>query len=94
MKEYDKNKESSYLQYWDVNISYEWAISQKFPVNIFEWIEDTSQFNKVFIKNYNKKRQRIFSQSWFSFNKPKKLHELHNDLPFDQKEWKLRKSKR
>ena len=36
MKEYDKNKESSYLQYWDVNISYEWAISQKFPVNIFE----------------------------------------------------------
>ena len=66
MKEYDKNKESSYLQYQDVNISFEWAISQKFPVNIFEWIEDTSQFNKVFIKNYNKKETKdIFSKLIF-----------------------------
>ena len=66
MKEYDKNKESSYLQYWDVNISFEWAISQKFPVNIFEWFEDTSQFNKVFIKNYNKKETKdIFSKLIF-----------------------------
>ena len=66
MKEYDKNKESSYLQYQDVNISFEWAISQKFPVNIFEWIEDTSQFNKVFIKNYNKKKTKdIFSKLIF-----------------------------
>ena len=26
---------------------------QKLPVNNFEWIEDTSQFNKDFIKNYH-----------------------------------------
>ena len=25
MKEYDKNKESSYLQYWDVNTVYGWV---------------------------------------------------------------------
>ena len=25
MKEYDKKKESSYLQYWDVNTVYEWV---------------------------------------------------------------------
>ena len=25
---------------------------QKFPVNNFEWIEDTSQFNDDFIKGY------------------------------------------
>ena len=26
---------------------------QKFPVNKFEWMEETSQFNEDFIKNYN-----------------------------------------
>ena len=28
-------------------------MSQKLPVNNFEWIKDTSQFNDEFIKNYN-----------------------------------------
>ena len=53
MKDYDKNKESSYIQYWDVNNLYGWAMSQNVPVNNFEWIKSTSQFNKDFIKNYN-----------------------------------------
>ena len=44
-KDYDKNKESSYIQYWDVNILYGWAMSQKLPVNNFEWIKNTSQSN-------------------------------------------------
>ena len=53
MKDYDKNKESSYLQYWNVNNLYAWTMLQKLQVNFFEWIKDTSQFNKDFIKNYN-----------------------------------------
>ena len=53
MKNYDKSKESSDIQDWDVNNLYGWAMSQNLPVNIFEWIEDTSQFNKDFINNYN-----------------------------------------
>ena len=52
MKGYDE-KESFYLKYWDVNNLYGWAMSQKLPVSKFEWIEDTFQFNEVFIKNYN-----------------------------------------
>ena len=28
-------------------------MSQKLPVNYFEWIENTSQFDKDFIKSYN-----------------------------------------
>ena len=51
MKDYDKNKELSYIQYWDVNNLYGWAMLQKLPVNNFELIEDTSQFNEDFIIN-------------------------------------------
>ena len=50
MKDYDKNKELSYLKYWDVS---KFAMSQKLPVNNFERIEATSQFNEDFIKEYN-----------------------------------------
>ena len=50
-----------YVQYWDVNNIYRWAVSQKLPLNNFEKIKDTSQFNEDFTKNYNEKRgQRYF----------------------------------
>ena len=32
MKDYDKNKELSYLQYWDVNNVNGWAMLPKLPV--------------------------------------------------------------
>ena len=48
MKDFDANKESSYLKYWDANNSYDWAMSQKFPVNKFECIEDASTLMKIF----------------------------------------------
>ena len=46
MTEYDKNKESSFLKYWDVNNLYGQAMSQKLPLNSFEQIKDISQFNE------------------------------------------------
>ena len=45
MKDYDENKESSYIQYLDANRLYGWAMRQKLPVNGFKWIEDTSETN-------------------------------------------------
>ena len=36
MKYYDKNKEPSYLKYWEVNNLYGFAMSQKLPVNNFK----------------------------------------------------------
>ena len=45
MKDYDKNKESSYLNYCDGNDLYGWAMPQRHPINNFELIEGTSQFN-------------------------------------------------
>ena len=53
IKYYNKIKESSYIQQWDVNSLYGWAMSQKLPVNNFDLIKDTCQFNEDFIKNYN-----------------------------------------
>ena len=31
-------------------------MSQKLPINNFEWIKDTFQFTEDFIKNYNEKK--------------------------------------
>ena len=58
MKEYDKNKESSYLKYWDGNNN-SWAMLQKLPVNNFERIGDTSQFNEDSIKKKVMKSWKI-----------------------------------
>ena len=51
----NKNKESSFLQYLDVNNQYGWSMFQKLPVDGFRWIEkdDLLKFEN-FIKNYDK----------------------------------------
>ena len=79
MKDYDKNKEPSYIQYWGVNGLYGWAMLQKLPANNFEWIKDTSQFNKDFIKNYNEKSDEGYFLE-VDVQYLEKLHELHNYL--------------
>ena len=68
MKDYEKNQESSYFQYWDTNSLYGWATSQKLPVNNFEWIKDTAQFNEGFIKKTIIKNamKDIFSKLMFN----------------------------
>ena len=55
MKNYDKDIESLYLEYLDANNLYGWAMSQKLPVDGFEWIkeDDLSKFNESFLKNYD-----------------------------------------
>ena len=53
----------------------------KLPLNTFEWIKGTSQFNKDFIENYNEESDEgYFIEVDVQCNE--KFHELHNDLPF------------
>ena len=58
MENYDKNEESSYIQYLDANNLYGWAVSQKLPVNNFKWVKGTSKINEEFIKNYNENNKK------------------------------------
>ena len=46
MKNYDENKESSYVQYLDANNLYGLAMSQKLPVDVLKWIKNTLSINK------------------------------------------------
>ena len=55
MNNYDKNKESSYLEYLDANNLYGWAMCKKLPVGNFKWLdnEDISKFNDELLKKYD-----------------------------------------
>ena len=54
-------------------------MSQNLPLNNFEWIKNTSQFNKDFIKHYNEEiDERYFLKVDVQYLE-ERLHELHND---------------
>ena len=93
IKDYDKNKESLYLQYCYVNNRYGWAMSQKLPVNNFEWIKDVSQFNEDFINNYNEEGDEGYFLE-VDVQYPEMLHKLHNGLPFLPERMKIEKVKK
>ena len=63
---------------------------KKLPVINFEWIEDTSQFNEDFIKNYNEESDEEYFLE-VDIQYPEKLHGLHNGLPFLLERWKIEK---
>ena len=93
MKDYAKNKESSYLKYWDINNLYGWAMWQKLPVNKFEWIEDTAQFKEDFMKNYAEESdERCFYEIYVQYTD--KLHQLQNDLSLSPGRMKTEKVKK
>ena len=51
IKNYDKNKESSYIQYLDASSLYGWAMSQKLILDGFKWKKNMLKFNEKFIKD-------------------------------------------
>ena len=53
MKTYDKNIESSYIEYLDANNLYGWALSQTLPLNGFKWVKSLSKFNEDFVSEPN-----------------------------------------
>ena len=65
-------------------------MSQKLPVNGFEWVEDISEFDKSFIKSYNEESDEGYFLE-VDGQYTGKLHDLHNDLPFLSERMKVKK---
>ena len=91
MTNYDKNKESSYLQYLDANNLYGWAMSQKLPVGDFKWVEKDNISN--FIKDYDINSDKGYILE-VDVEYPKNLYKLHSDLPFLPERMKINNSKK
>ena len=78
LKDYDKNIELSYIMYLDANNLYGWAMSQNLPVNGFKWVKDLSEFNEIFIRNYNENSDKgYFLEEDVDY--PKRLFDLHKE---------------
>ena len=90
MKNYDKNKESSYIQYFDANDLYGWAMSQKLPVDGFKWKKNMLKFNEEFIKNYDEDSDKGYILE-VDVEYPKNLNYWHSVLPFLPERMKINK---
>ena len=81
MKDYDRKKKSSYIQYLDVNNLYGKAMTEKLPVRGFGWMEDISEIDEDFVKVYNKNDNKGYMLD-VDVDYPSKLQNLYSDLPF------------
>ena len=81
MNNYDENKESSFLPYFDANNLYGCTMIGKPPVGDFKWMKNASKMSEEDIKNYNE-NSNIGLILKVDIEYPEKLHDLHSDLPF------------
>ena len=95
MKNYNKDEESSYIQYLDANNLYGWAMSKKLPVNGFRWLDrdKINEINEEFIKNFNENNNKVYIFE-VDVEYPKRLHDLHSDLPFLPERMEINKCKK
>ena len=101
MKNYNNNEQSSYIQYLEANNLYGWAMSKKLPTNGFKWIGNNEMaepstkhvINEDFIKNYNENNDKGYILE-VVVKYPKRLHELHSDLPFLSERMEVNKCKK
>ena len=74
--------------YLDANEIYGWAMSKKLPVKDFKWIKNLSEFNEILIRNYDENSDKGYFLE-VDVDYPKKLFDLHKDLPFSPERKKL-----
>ena len=79
MKDFDENKESTYIQYFHANNLHGQAISQPLPVSGFKWVKNKSKFTTDFILNYDVDSDVEYILEAI-IRYPKHLHDKHKDL--------------
>ena len=68
-------------------------MSKKLPVNGFKWIETAERvINEDFRKNYDENNDKFYIFE-VDVKNPKRLHDLHNDLPFLPERMEITKCK-
>ena len=90
MKNYDKNKESSFLIYVAANNLYGLAMIKKLQVDSSKWVDDLTMFTEDFIKGHDEENDIGYSL-FVDVEYPKALHMLHSDLPFSPEKMKINK---
>ena len=90
MKNYNKNVESSFLDYLDANNLYGWAMSKNLPVGYFELI-NPEDYTEDIIKKYDENDNDYGAILEVDVDYPKHLHKLHSDLPFLPERMKINK---
>ena len=68
-------------------------MSQKLPVNGFEWVEELSEFDERFINNYNENSDKGYILE-VDVELQTNLFNLHSDLPFLPTRKKIKKCKK
>ncbi|CAB4012234.1 Gastrula zinc finger [Paramuricea clavata] len=76
MSDYDPEKPSSYIMYYDANNLYGWAMSEKLPYGKFRWID----VGELDLSNYGKDREKGLILV-VNLDYPSELHGKHNDYP-------------
>ena len=93
MKDYDKTKESSYIQYLDANNLYGAAMSKKLPIKGFKWLDGIVRIDEEFIKEYNEINDKGYVIE-ADVDYPQELHDLHSDMPFLPERMVINKTKK
>ena len=81
MNKYDKEIDSSYIEYLDANNFYGWAMSQKLPWDRFEWVKNLSKFKEDFMKECDENSDKGYFLE-VDVEYPKTLFNFRKDLPF------------
>ena len=90
MKNYFKIIISSYHEYLYASNLYGQVMSQKLSVKGFKWVKKLSEFDELFIKNYDENSNKGCSLE-VDVEYPKNLFNLHKDPPFLSKRKKIKK---